>query len=43
MKATLTPPPPSVPLRSRVGFVLHALLVLGGLSTITALIERAAP
>lgn len=39
-------PPPAAPpllLRARVAFVLYALGVVGGLCSITALIERAAP
>ncbi|HVR51053.1 MAG TPA: hypothetical protein VMS38_15060 [Pseudorhodoferax sp.] len=37
------PSPAPLVLRSRVSFVLYALSVIGCLSTITALIERAAP
>lgn len=46
--STVNPPssPPPVPaplvLRSRVAFVLYALAMISALSTITALIERAA-
>lgn len=47
VKATLVPaflPTLLLPWRSaRVSFVLHALAMVGVLTTITALIERAAP
>jgi hypothetical protein len=36
-------PPAPLVMRSRLSFVLYALGVIGCLSTITALIERAAP
>lgn len=38
-----SPTPAPLVLRSRVSFVLYALAMIGMLSTITALIERAAP
>lgn len=38
-----TPTPAPLVLRSRVSFVLYALGMISLLSTITALIERAAP
>lgn len=45
VKAYPSPAPAPAPLvlRSRLSFILYALSVIGCLSTITALIERAAP
>lgn len=41
--SSTSPTPPPLVLRSRVSFVLYALAMIGMLSSITALIERAAP